>query len=381
MKDKSESERGRKIRCTYMFEWVKRREKGGESLSFFSLFTTLHSYLCNPYHTRVMPGSVKSTIKGEVTKTKEQPPKKKKKTIKKRIHFSSPSIPSSSSSTTHQQHHSAPPSHSQQSKIGLGAIHENGEYLSTNEQQLQQQQQQQQQQLLRNNRFPRSSTVPYPAYATMRTTAGNYIPPPYYYYTDDPTYVHETISPAQLNTRQPLSLMNTNFQPISPHHHQYSTRPVDILKPTFLIVPKADEQRLIAHLSASNSPVLTTYNKTKSITKIKDTKSSQKSTATIQQSPSTVRSVEVQTNNELPTKTTMDVGHRHIGLLGTPNPAPYVHFVNVSYPTQSPQLSQEGPPETTIIQDEFSNLHDYNQPSASIQSMPNIALTQGKNCQ
>ena len=46
------------------------------------------------------------------------------------------------------------------------------------------------------------------------------------------------------NTRQPLSSINTNFQPISPHHHQYGTRPVDILKPTFLIVPKEAEQQL-----------------------------------------------------------------------------------------------------------------------------------------
>jgi hypothetical protein len=319
-----------------------------------------------------MPASVKTTIKGGVAKTKEQPSKNKKKTANKKIHFINLSIPSSSSTSHQQQHHSAPPSHNQQSKIGLDAIHENGEYLLTNEHH----QQQQHQQNLRNNRFPRSSTVPYPAHSTLRNTVGNYIPPPYYYYTDDPTFVHETVSPAQLNTRQPLSLINTNFQPISPHH-QYSTRPVDILKPTFLIVPKAAEQRLIAQLSASTSPVLSTSTKTKS----KDTKSSQKSVATIQQSPSTVRSVEVQTNNESPTKTIIDGGQRHIGLLATPNPSPYVHFVNASYPTQSPQLSQEGPSETAVIQDEFSNFNDYNQPTTSIRSMPNIALAQGKTYQ
>ncbi|CAF4413643.1 unnamed protein product, partial [Rotaria magnacalcarata] len=41
--------------------------------------------------------------------------------------------------TAHQQHHSAPPLHNQQTKIGLDAIHENGEYLSKHEQQQQQQ--------------------------------------------------------------------------------------------------------------------------------------------------------------------------------------------------------------------------------------------------
>ncbi|CAF3889551.1 unnamed protein product [Rotaria sordida] len=277
---------------------------------------------------------------------------------------------------THQQHHSAPPLHNQQPKISLDAIHENGEYLSKNEQQ----QQQQQQQYSMNNRFPRSRTVPYPVYTTLRTNDVNYFPPSQYYYTDNATFLHGTISPAQLNTyynsRQPLSLINTNFQPISPHHHSYSTRPVDVLKPTFLIVPKAAEQKLTAQLSASNSPVLTTSHKTKSMTKKEDTKNQQKTTTTIEQSSPTVRSVEVQTNNESPTRTTMDIGHKHVGLVGTPNPSPYVHFINVTYPIQSTQFSQEGPPETSIIQDEFTNLNDYNQPSTSIRSMPNIALAQ-----
>ncbi|CAF3455329.1 unnamed protein product [Rotaria sp. Silwood1] len=276
--------------------------------------------------------------------------------------------------TVHQQHHSAPPLHNQQPKISLDAIHENGEYLSKNEQQ-------QQQQYSMNNRFPRSSTVPYPAYATLRTNDTNYLSSSPYYYTDNATFIRGTASPAQLNTyyvnsRQPLSLINTNFQPISPHHHQYSTRPVDILKPTFLIVPKGTEQKLAAQLSASNSPVLTTSRKTKSMTKKEHNKTQQKTMTSIEQSSPTVRSVEVQTNNESPTRTTMDIGHQHIGLVATPNPSPYVHFVNVTYPIESTQFSHEGPPETSIIQNEFTHLNDYNQPSTSIRSMPNIALTQ-----
>ncbi|CAF5107678.1 unnamed protein product, partial [Rotaria magnacalcarata] len=78
--------------------------------------------------------------------------------------------------------------------------------------------------------------------------------------------------------------------------------------------------------------------------------------------------------NESTTKPTMmNTSQKHIGLLATPNPSPYVHFINVPYPIQS---SQEGPPDTSIMQDEFVNLNDYNQPSISIRSMPNIALTQ-----
>jgi hypothetical protein len=313
-----------------------------------------------------MSASVKSTIKGGVTKTKEQSSKKKKKNTNKQIILANlPISSSSSSSTTHQQHHSAPP----QAKTGLDAIHENGEYLASNEQQ---------QKDSINNRFPRSSTVPYPAYATVRKTASTSLPSSHYYHPDNATFVHGTVSPAQLNTyynsRQPFSIINTNFQPISPHHHQYGTRPVDILKPTFLIVPKAAEQRLAAQLSASNSPVSTTKIKsspTKLPTKKPDIKSPQKSITTIEKSPSTVHNIE----NQSPTLTAMDIGYKHVGLLATPNPSPYVHFVNVTHPTQS---SQEGLPETSIIQDEFTNLNDYNQPSTSIRSMPNISLTQGK---
>ncbi|CAF1610127.1 unnamed protein product, partial [Adineta ricciae] len=289
-----------------------------------------------------MPGSLKAAIKGGVTKTKEQPMKKKKKSNKKQIVFIDLNkSSSSSSSTSHQQHHSAPPAHNQQSKTGLDAINEHGEDSSPGDQQSQQK--------TTHPRFPRSSTVPYPAYATVRKTASHYIPPTYYYYTED----------GQFDGRQPLPIINTGFQPISPHHPQYVSRPVDVLKPTFLIVPKATEQRLIAQLSASNSPVLTA-NKTKSAAKVS------------QKSPTTTTA----TTNESPTKNVMDIAHQHIGLLATPNPSPYVHFVNIP---QSPELpAQEGPPETTIMHDEFSNLQEYQQPqpSTSIRSMPNIALAQ-----
>ena len=95
----------------------------------------------------------------------------------------------------------------------------------------------------------------------------------------------------------------------------------------------------------------------------------------------TLRSVEVQTNNESPIGTTMDIEGQHIRLVAPPNPSTYVHFVNAPYPTQSAQFSSEGPPETSIIQDDSIHLNDYNQPPASIRSMPNIALTHGKKFQ
>jgi hypothetical protein len=332
---------------------------------------------------------MKTAAKEGATKTKDSSSKKKKKVLIKQTAITNSSNSSSSlhnSSTSHQQHHSAPPSQSQQSKTALQSINENVEYLSTNEQQ---------QQNLINPRFPRSSTVPvpYPAYATLRQGGGHHIPT-HYYYTDYPTFIHGTISPAQantyFNTRQPLSSINTNFQPISPHHQQYGHRPVDILKPTFLIVPKEAEQQLTAQLSTSNSPVpptvatTTTTSATKSMSKKVDTKPQEKTTAIIEQSSPTDRSVEVQTNINSPTRTTTagvtttDNTHQHVGLIATPNPSPYVHFVNVSYSTQSPQFLQDGPPETSIMQDDFINIHDYHQPSASIRSMPNIALAQGK---
>ena len=321
------------------------------------------------------------TKKGD-TKTKEQSSKKKKKIVIKETIVSNSNLPSSSSSTAHQQHHSAPPSQSQQSKTGLQSINENVEYLptsGTNEQQ------QQQQQNIVNPRFPRSSTVPYSAYATLRQGAGNRLPTQYYY-TDYPTFIHGTVSPAQanlyFNARQPLSSINTNFQPISPQHQQYSNRPVDILKPTFLIVPKEAEQHLSAQLSTSNSPVpptttTTTKSSSKLMTKKADTKTQEKSTPITGQSSPTAQSVENQTNNTTTDNTPQQ--HQHSGLIATSNPSPYVHFVNVSYSTQSPHFFQDGPPETSIMQDDFITINDYHQPSASIRSMPNIALAQGTN--
>jgi hypothetical protein len=341
-----------------------------------------------------MSSTVKTTTKEGATKTKEQAPKKKKKTTVKQTPISKTNIPAASvvnSSTSHQQHHSAPPSQNQQSKTGLQSINENVEYLPSNTTNEQQQQQQQQYSTV-NPRFPRSSTVPYPAYATLRRGGGNHLPS-HYYYTDYPTFIHGTVSPAQANlyynTRQPLSSINTNFQPISPHHHQYSSRPVDVLKPTFLIVPKEAEQQLSSQLSTSNSPVptanTTTKSSTKPMSKKNDTKAQEKSAAIIEQSSPTGRSVEVQTNDNSPTRTTTagvtsaDNAYQHVSVMATPNPSPYVHFVNVSYSTQSPQFFQDGPPETSIMQDEYININDYHQPSASIRSMPNIALAQGKN--
>jgi hypothetical protein len=310
-----------------------------------------------------MSASVKFAIKGGISKSKEQSSKKKKKHPNKQIILTNhPIVSSSLSSTSHQQHHSAPPTHNQTTKSGLDAINENAEY---NEQQ---QQQQQQQQNPVNLRFPRSSTVPYPAYATVRRSGGGSQP-------ENIAFIHGTVSPAQLNAyysgRQPFALINTNFQPISPQHQQYGTRPVDILKPTFLIVPKAVEQRLAAQLSASSSPVPTSKSKpspTKSITRKTDIKSTE-------QSPSITRHVQIQSNNQSPTITTIDTGMKHIGLIGTPNPSPYVHFVNVTYPKQP---SQEALPQTTAVQDEFQNLNEYNQATNSIRSMPNISLAQGK---
>ncbi|CAF1188492.1 unnamed protein product [Rotaria sordida] len=292
--------------------------------------------------------------------------------------------------TLHQQHHSAPPSQNQQqSKIGLQSINENVEYLSTNGIN-------EQRQNIINSRFPRSNTVPYPVYATFRKSPGNTLPSNYYY-SDYPTIIQGTVSPEQANTyyniRQPLSSINTNFQPISPYHQQqqqqHGNRPVDILKPTFLIVPKEAEQQLTAQLSKSNSPIPTTNttmkspsSSSKSTTKKIDTKKQEKKPIIKEQSLPNVRNVEIQTNNHSPTRATttagvtiMDNTHQHVGVIATPNPSPYVHFVNVSYPRQSPQFLQDGPPETSIMNDEFLHVNEY-QPSGSIRSMPNIALSQ-----
>ncbi|CAF4231418.1 unnamed protein product, partial [Rotaria magnacalcarata] len=87
-----------------------------------------------------MSTSVKTSNIEGTTKVKELSSKKKEIT-NKQIRLSNVTIRSSPSlsSTAHQQHHSAPPLHNQQTKIGLDAIHENGEYLSKHEQQQQQQ--------------------------------------------------------------------------------------------------------------------------------------------------------------------------------------------------------------------------------------------------
>lgn len=270
-----------------------------------------------------------ASIKRGISKTKDQSSKKKKNS----------SIVSSSTS----QHHSAPPSHHQLSKSGLDAIHENGEYEQQNG---------------NSTRFPRSSTVPYPAYATVRKSDGN---SPQTYQADDAIVHPGTVSPGQISsyytTRQPLAVVNTNFQPISPQHQLYGTRPVDLLKPTFLIVPKAAEQRLIAQLSASNSPVFTKKNK-----------------STMKKSPSTTRHTNIRNSSQSPTTiTTMDTGHRHIGLVATANPSPYVHFVNVTYSKAQP--SEEPLPSTTQIEEN----EDYHRTiNTSIRSMPNISLAQRK---
>lgn len=281
------------------------------------------------------------TMKSSIKRSKDQSSKKSHKKKKNKD-----SILSSFSSTSHQQqqHHSAPPSHHQLSKSGLDAIHENGEYSSTLIEQTN----------LNSTRFPRSSTVPYPAYASIRKTDGNI------HHSDDVTSIPGTISPGYYTTRQPFTVISTNFQPISPHHQFYGTRPVDILKPTFLLVPKATEQRLVAQLSASNSPISMNKNRT----------AMKKSVQTTEQSPSITRHVKTQS----PTITTIDTSHRHIGLVATANPSPYVHFVNVSYPKQ--QTSPEPLPESSEIQ---TNNEYHPAINSSIRSMPNISLTQGKN--
>lgn len=271
-----------------------------------------------------------TSIKRGISKAKDQSSKKKKN-----------SSNLSSSSTSH--HHSAPPS-----KSGLDAINENGEYEQPNS---------------TSTRFPRSSTVPYPAYATVRKSDGN---SPQISQTDDAIMHPGTVSPGQINsfytTRQPLTVVNNNFQPISPQHQLYGTRPVDLLKPTFLIVPKAAEQRLIAQLSASNSPVSTKKNKSPM----------KKSHPTIEQSPSMTRQTNIRNSSQSPTTiTTMDTGYRHIGLVATPNPSPYVHFVNVTY------SKAQSPPSTTQIEE---NQDDHQTMNATIRSMPNISFAQRESC-
>ena len=329
-----------------------------------------------------MSTTVKSAAKRGATKNKEQSSDKKKKNKDDKTSVSAnPKVsfsPTCHSSTSHQQHHSAPPSQSQQLKTGLQSINENVEYLPTNETN------EQRQPNLVNARFPRSSTVPYPIYATLRNHDANRFPSYYYHHTDYPTFLQGTTQPhAYLHARQPFSSLNTNnFQPISPHHEQYGSRPVDVLKPTFLIVPKDAEQHLSSQLSASNSPTpagnSTTKSSTKPMPKKVDTKKQDKASKLAEQTAHTVRSVEVQTGGNSPPRPANENDHQHVGLLATPNPSPYVHFVNVPYLTHSPQFFQDGPPETSIMQDEFIAINDYQPSTATIRSMPNIALAQGK---
>ena len=334
-----------------------------------------------------MPVSLISLARRRVASSSEQLSHKKKKENSSQPTELSTLTISSHLSTHHQHHHSAPPTHHQGAKTGLDSINENVEYLPTNEQVPPV-----------NARFPRSSTVPYPAYATVRKgpspASGGYFSPPLYCYADYPSFVHGTVSPAQQNTyfytRQPLSSVNTDFQPISPYHHQYTSRPVDILKPTFLLVPRAAEQRLAAQLSASNSPNLSINGKSrpasaKSTSKPVEKRSAQKSTRIVQQSPSTVRNVEVQTSDEPTVTTSMENGYRHFGLLATPNPSPYVHFGNTSSSAQSIQHPRESPNETSARQDEHTQSNEEQQQqqqqqqgNASVQSVQHITLFQGE---
>lgn len=334
----------------------------------------------------------KTETKGVSTKSKEKiVDKKKKKHSDKSSNLSNP-VPASSSttstsSTSHQHHHSAPPSHNQQGRIGLQAINENVEDFQVDNVH----ERKPASQTSLNQRFPRSSTVPYPAYATVRGGDPSSGLPVQYYYSDYPQFIHGTISPAQTavylnSSRQPFQLINNNFQPISPHHQTYSTRPVDILKPTFLIVPKEAEQKLTTKLSTSQSPIPTNQQvakpSNKAMTKKVDKKKQTKVVTNELKTSPKVRSVEVQTGEESPAKSNVE-GHvendtKYVGILPTANPSPFVHFVQLPYGTQSPAFLHDGPPATSIIQDGYIHVDEYHPTSTSIRSMPNIALQNGK---
>jgi hypothetical protein len=320
-----------------------------------------------------MPTTVKNPAKGLKAVSKSRLSEKKKKNNHDKTSTSSNDKHLSSSSASHQQHHSAPPSQHNTSKPGLQAIRENAEEPTS--------------QFAHGasvsnvvTRVPRSSTVPYPVYATLRTVDGALLPH-FYPYSDSSNFVHGTFTSTQINNhlinRQPFSSLDTNFQPISPQRQHYSSRPVDILKPTFLIVPKQAEQRLSNQLLTSTSP--NTNKHTDSMPK----KTEKKSSTPAKETPSPpVRSVEVQTNENAPAQTNNETSipatHQHIGILATPNPSPYVHFVTLPYAAQSPPILYEGPPESSILQEEFTQLNEYSHPSGSIRSMPNIAMTQGE---
>lgn len=271
-------------------------------------------------------------------------------------------------SVSHQEHHSAPPNHHQTPRPGLDSINENVEDPPDSNQK--------EESTVTNNRFPRSSTVPYPAYATLRKSTVNsgYFSPPHYYYADyPPSFIHEPSSPdpsnAYLLAGPTYTSINGNFQPISPQHQQYGNRPVDILKPTFLIVPKAVEQKLAVQLSASNSPILPTAHKSRAIVQRSHSKPETRSTRTFPASPrTTVRNVEVQTNGEDSTRAlttatkTPELTYRNIGLLPTANPSPYVYFGSC----------QTSPPTKSIVQEDSKTITTNNQ-STSIHP-----LEQGK---
>ncbi|CAF0986397.1 unnamed protein product [Rotaria sp. Silwood1] len=71
-----------------------------------------------------------------------------------------------------------------------------------------------------------------------------------------------------------------------------------------------------------------------------DTKAQEKSTTIIEQSSSTVRNVEIQTNDNSFTRTTIagvtivDNAYQYVDVMPTLNPSSYVHFINVSYSVQ-----------------------------------------------
>lgn len=359
------------------------KERERENKFFPSVFIKSAIYLCKAHRVRAMPVSLISLARRRVASSSEQLSHKKKKENSSQPTELSTLTISSHLSSHHQHHHSAPPTHHPGGKTGLDSINENVEYVPLNEQVP-----------IVNARFPRSSTVPYPAYATVRKgpspASGGYFSPPLYCYADYPSFVHGTVSPAQQNTyfytRQPLSSVNTDFQPISPYHHQYTSRPVDILKPTFLLVPRAAEQRLAAQISASNSPNLSINGKSRPASAKSTSKppvekrSAQKSTRLVQQSPTTVRNVQVQTSDEPTVATSMETGYRHFGLLATPNPSPYVYFGNTSSSAQSIQHPQESPNDTSARKDEQtqSNEEQQQQGNASVQSVQHITLVQGE---
>ncbi|CAF1136260.1 unnamed protein product [Didymodactylos carnosus] len=245
-------------------------------------------------------------------------------------------------------------------------------------------------------------------------------------------FVYGTISPSeQIHYQQPRriplsqlpisSSSPSNFQPISPDHryhhqsHPFSERnETDLVKPTFFIVPKSTEKELTKQLEkeksehvTTNSPQLVNNKKMAKEASNKTNKKLDKNKKTngkisnnvIEIPNKTYRNVEVQTTipstiNTSPDKVihqtppveihTINDQLRHVGLTTSPvnSPSPYVHFVTV------PQILSDGPPEQSVMQDENIHLipmmnsptlysdYDAQQRSASVRSMPNIAVGQ-----